>query len=43
MEKKQELYAGKAKSVYYTDDPEKLILLFRNDTSANDGEKNRTI
>ena len=39
MEKKQELYAGKAKSVYYTDDPEKLILLFRNDTSANDGEK----
>ena len=39
MEKKQELYAGKAKSVYHTDDPEKLILLFRNDTSANDGEK----
>ena len=39
MEKRQELYAGKAKSVYYTDDPEKLILLFRNDTSANDGEK----
>ena len=39
MERKQELYAGKAKSVYYTDDPEKLILLFRDDTSANDGEK----
>lgn len=39
MEKKQELYAGKAKSVYYTDDPDKLILLFRNDTSAFDGEK----
>jgi len=39
MEKKQELYAGKAKSVYYTDDPDQLILLFRNDTSAFDGEK----
>ncbi len=39
MEKKQELYAGKAKSVYYTDDPEKLVLLFRDDTSAFDGGK----
>jgi len=39
MEKKQELYAGKAKSVYHTDDPNKLILFFRNDTSAFDGEK----
>ncbi|HFE37417.1 MAG TPA: phosphoribosylaminoimidazolesuccinocarboxamide synthase [Gammaproteobacteria bacterium] len=39
MQKRQELYAGKAKSVYYTDDPDKLILLFRNDTSAFDGEK----
>jgi len=39
MKKKQELYAGKAKSVYYTDEPDKLILYFRNDTSAFDGEK----
>lgn len=39
MEKKAELYAGKAKSVYTTDDPELLILHFRNDTSAFDGEK----
>ncbi len=39
MEKKAELYAGKAKSVYTTDDAEKLILHFRNDTSAFDGEK----
>ena len=39
MEKKQELYAGKAKSVYYTDDPDKLVLLYRDDTSAFDGEK----
>ncbi len=37
--KQQELYSGKAKSVYETDDPDKLILLFRNDTSAFDGEK----
>lgn len=39
MEKKTELYAGKAKSVYTTDDPDRLILHFRNDTSAFDGEK----
>lgn len=39
MEKKAELYAGKAKSVYTTDEDDKLILRFRNDTSAFDGEK----
>ncbi|QJQ96775.1 MULTISPECIES: phosphoribosylaminoimidazolesuccinocarboxamide synthase [Halomonadaceae] len=39
MQKRQELYAGKAKSVYYTDDPDRLILHFRDDTSAFDGEK----
>ncbi|MDX1705712.1 phosphoribosylaminoimidazolesuccinocarboxamide synthase [Pseudidiomarina sp.] len=39
MEKRTELYRGKAKTVYTTDDPERLILLFRNDTSAFDGEK----
>ena len=39
MEKRDELYAGKAKSVYYTDDADKLILQYRNDTSAFDGEK----
>jgi len=39
MKKKSEHYAGKAKSVYLTDDPERLILQFRNDTSAFDGEK----
>jgi len=39
MEKRQELYSGKAKSVYTTDDPDLLILLFRNDTSAFDGQK----
>jgi phosphoribosylaminoimidazole-succinocarboxamide synthase len=39
MEKKNELYSGKAKSVYVTDEADKLILHYRNDTSAFDGEK----
>lgn len=39
MEKREELYAGKAKSVYGTDDPEKFVMVFRDDTSAFDGEK----
>lgn len=39
IEKKAELYSGKAKSVYTTDDPDLLILHFRDDTSAFDGEK----
>ncbi|RUM55641.1 MAG: phosphoribosylaminoimidazolesuccinocarboxamide synthase [Marinomonas sp.] len=39
MEKRQELYAGKAKSVFRTDDPDKMVLVFRNDTSAFDGKK----
>ncbi len=39
MEKKSELYAGKAKSVYTTDVADRLILHFRNDTSAFDGKK----
>lgn len=39
MQIEQELYAGKAKSVFTTSDPERLMLRFRNDTSAFDGEK----
>ncbi|MBD3656260.1 MULTISPECIES: phosphoribosylaminoimidazolesuccinocarboxamide synthase [Marinobacter] len=39
MEKREELYAGKAKSVYRTDDPERFVLVFRDDTSAFDGQK----
>ncbi len=39
MQRRTELYRGKAKSVYTTDDPDRLILLFRNDTSAFDGKK----
>ena len=37
MKKLDELYRGKAKTVYATDNPELLILEFRNDTSAFDG------
>ncbi|MCY1270996.1 Phosphoribosylaminoimidazole-succinocarboxamide synthase [compost metagenome] len=39
MEKREELYRGKAKSVYATDDADRLVLLFRNDTSAFDGKR----
>jgi phosphoribosylaminoimidazole-succinocarboxamide synthase len=39
MEKRELLYTGKAKSVYTTDDPDRLVILFRNDTSAFDGKK----
>ena len=39
MKKQDILKKGKAKTVYTTDEPDKLILHFRNDTSAFDGEK----
>jgi len=34
-----ELYRGKAKTVYHCDDPTRLVMHFRNDTSAFDGAK----
>lgn len=39
MEKRSELYAGKAKSVFTTDDPNLMVMVFRDDTSAFDGKK----
>lgn len=39
VEKQDELYKGKAKTVYATNDADRLILFFRNDTSAFDGKK----
>lgn len=39
MEKRQQLYRGKAKTVYATDDPALVIMHFRDDTSAFDGTK----
>lgn len=34
MQKQAELYRGKAKTVYSTENPDLLVLEFRNDTSA---------
>jgi phosphoribosylaminoimidazole-succinocarboxamide synthase len=39
VQRREQLYAGKAKSVFATDDPDRLVLLFRDDTSAFDGKK----
>src|SRR5690554_6538536 len=39
MEKQTELYRGKAKTVHTTENPDYLILEFRDDTSAFDGER----
>lgn len=39
MEKREQLYAGKAKSVFATDDPSRVVMVYRNDTSAFDGKK----
>jgi phosphoribosylaminoimidazole-succinocarboxamide synthase len=39
LKRLNELYSGKAKSVYETSDPDYMIMLFRDDTSAFDGQK----
>lgn len=39
MQKKTELYRGKTKTVYFTDNLNLLILEFRNDTSVLDGDR----
>lgn len=39
MDKKNELYRGKAKTVYATDDPHRLVMHYRDDVSAFDGVK----
>jgi phosphoribosylaminoimidazole-succinocarboxamide synthase len=39
MEKRQQLYKGKAKTVYATDDPQVLVMHYRDDVSAFDGVK----
>ena len=39
MEKRQELYRGKAKTVYATDEPRHLVMYYRDDVSAFDGAK----
>ena len=39
MEKREQLYEGKAKKVYKTDDPELLIVSYKDDATAFNGEK----
>ncbi len=39
MDKRQELYRGKAKTVHATDDPRYLVMHYRDDVSAFDGVK----
>lgn len=39
MEKTKVLYEGKAKIVYETTEPDKLIVYFKDDATANNGEK----
>ncbi|MFI4937624.1 MAG: phosphoribosylaminoimidazolesuccinocarboxamide synthase [Candidatus Berkiellales bacterium] len=39
MQAQKLVYKGKAKSLYITDSPDKLLCVFRNDTSAFDGVK----
>ena len=43
MEKKEQLYEGKAKKVYATDDPELLIVSYKDDATAFNGKKKGTI
>lgn len=43
MEKRQQLYEGKAKKVFATDDPEKVIVSYKDDATAFNGEKKGTI
>ena len=43
MEKKEQLYEGKAKKVFKTDDPELLIVSYKDDATAFNGLKRGTI
>ena len=43
MEKREQLYEGKAKKVYATDDPALVIVSYKDDATALDGLKKGTI
>ncbi len=43
MEKKELLYEGKAKKVFTTEDPDALIVSYKDDATAFDGQKKGTI
>ena len=42
-EKKEMIYEGKAKKVYATDDPDKIIVYYKDDATAFNGEKKGSI
>ena len=43
MEKVKEIAAGKAKSMFTTNNPNELIMEFRDDASAFDGKKRASL
>ena len=43
MEKREQLYEGKAKKVFATDDPEVVIVDYKDDATAFNGVKKGTI
>lgn len=43
MKKLEQLYEGKAKKVFLTDDPDILIVDYKDDATAFNGEKKGTI
>ena len=43
MEKREQLYEGKAKKVYATDDPALVIVDYKDDATAGNGAKKGTI
>jgi phosphoribosylaminoimidazole-succinocarboxamide synthase len=43
MEKREKLYEGKAKIIYATEEPDKVIVYFKDDTTAFDGVKKEQI
>ena len=43
MQKKELLYEGKAKKVYATEDPDVVIVSYKDDATAFDGQKKGVI
>ena len=43
MEKREKLYEGKAKIIYATEDPDRVVVYFKDDTTAFDGVKKEEI
>ena len=43
MEKREQLYEGKAKKVFATDDPTIVLVDYKDDATAGDGAKKGTI